>query len=43
VGINVVMVDWDQLLVDVSVTTHSKKVLMVDKEQGKTKINPTRG
>jgi hypothetical protein len=31
VGVNVVMVDWDQPLVDVSITTHSKKALLVDK------------
>jgi hypothetical protein len=42
-GINVVMVDWDQLLVDVFVTTQSKKVFLVDKEQGETKISPTKG
>jgi hypothetical protein len=42
VGVNVNMVDWDQPLVDVSVTTQSTKALLVDEEQGNTKTSPTR-
>jgi len=42
VGVNIFMVDWDQPLVDVSVTTWSKKALLVDEEQGNTTTSHTK-
>jgi len=43
VRVNVTMVDWDQPLVDICVTTRSKKAPFTDEEQGNIETNPTKG
>jgi hypothetical protein len=48
VGVNVAMVDWDQLVVNVCVTTRGQKVKMLEvdmhvEELLKKQFNPTKG
>jgi hypothetical protein len=40
VGVNVVMVDWDQPILDVFVTTRGHKARMLEEEK---EFSPTRG
>jgi hypothetical protein len=43
-GINVVMVDWDQPVLDVFVTTKGQKSRMQEKEKPREReVSPTRG
>jgi hypothetical protein len=44
IGVNVVMVDWDQLILDVCVTIRAQTACMLqDGEPQKREINPSRG
>ncbi len=43
VWINVTMVEWDQLVIDVCVTTWGQKASMLVKEPLEKEVNPTRG
>jgi hypothetical protein len=43
VGINVAMVKWDQLVVDVCVTTRGQRASMPVEEPPHKEISPTRG
>jgi hypothetical protein len=43
VGVNVTMVDWDRPLVDICVTSGSKKVPFTDGEQGNIETSPMKG
>jgi hypothetical protein len=44
VGVNVVMVDWDQPTLDVFVTTRGQKARMLEEEEFQEKeVSPTRG
>jgi hypothetical protein len=43
VGVNVTMVDWDQPLMDICVTTRSKKAPFTDEEQGYIETSTTKG
>jgi len=42
VGMNVVMVDWDQPILDVFVNTRSQKVHMSKEESHEKKLSPMR-
>jgi hypothetical protein len=42
VGVNVVMVDWDQPILDVFVTTRGQKVHMPKEQIHERKLSPTR-
>ncbi len=43
VGINVTMVDQDQLVLDLFVTTRGQKTRMLKEELQDREVNPTRG
>ncbi len=43
VGINVAMVEWDQLVVDVCVTTQGQRASMLVEEPPEREVSPTRG
>lgn len=43
VGVNVVMVDWDQPLMDICVTTWNKKAPFTDEVQGNIETSTTKG
>jgi hypothetical protein len=43
VGINVAMVEWDYLVVDVCVTTRGQRASMLVEEPPEREVSPTRG